>query len=203
MKNTKASQAAEAAFNEVYTQIAELVKKTPAPFIIAIDGKTCAGKSALACWLAAKTGADVFKTEDFYLPQTAQKPEKNTLTEGSVDLERFKREVILPLSKGKEVLYTAYNSIEGKFAETIKKPAKKIAIVKGCYTLHKALCKYYSFKIFMTITPDAQEKRIIKRNGQKAVMLFSKIIIPAEEEFFSNNKVLSKADCVIDSTQLW
>jgi hypothetical protein len=78
-----------------------------------------------------------------------------------------------------------------------------LLIIEGCYSLHPRLMPYYNYKLFITVEPAAQKKRVIKRGGARAWPAFRDIWIPAEEFYFSSYGIAASADYIIDTTSTW
>ena len=151
------------------------------PLIIAIDGRCCAGKTALSAELAKTVNCNIFKTDDFYLPPNLRPAQTTT---GNMDAQRFLDEVLLPLKAGKEVLYKPFNCKTGNFETPIKIPFKKISVIEGCYSLHPLLRDYYTHAFFITISKEAQQARLKKREGERAAV-FNAVWIKKEEEYIA------------------
>jgi uridine kinase len=168
-------------------------------FIIAIDGRCCAGKTTLARCLARKLKANVFHIDDFFLP-----PERRERKiAGHIDIERFKKEVLLPIARGQEATCRAYDCKSGKTKRAAKKPAKNAAIIEGCYSTHPKLVNYYDYKVFLTLSPKAQQRRIILREGFKGFKKFASLWLPEEEKYFRKYRACALADSALDTSDLW
>lgn len=72
-------------------------------WILAIDGNCCAGKSKFAAQLAERFSATVFHMDDFFLRPEQRTAERLAAPGGNVDHERFRAEVLLPLTRGEDV----------------------------------------------------------------------------------------------------
>lgn len=174
-----------------------------APFLVAIDGKCCSGKSTLAAYLGEKLGAPVLHIDDFYLPfayRTAQRMEQ---AGGHIDAERFCQEVLEPVSQGKEILYRPYRPHNDFWEAEQKIPISPIYIVEGSYSLLPLLADFYHYKIFLTVSPSVQLSRLLKREGQEKTEQFLTRWIPAEEKYFEACEVRSYADGAFDTSDCW
>lgn len=204
--------------NEVYKKIAvddktyakyfpafEAVKKLESkdtPVTIAIDGRCASGKSFLAKLLEKSFTCNVFHMDDFFLPFDMKTPERLQEPGGNVHYERFYEEVLTNLQKNEAVTYRPYDCSKGILSEPIHKEFKKLTVIEGSYSLHKALEKAYDYKIFLTINPKVQQERILKRNGEKVLGNFITKWIPMEENYFSTLGIQAKCDLVIDTSEL-
>ncbi len=164
------------------------------PFIIAIDGRCCAGKTTFAARLAGLLGAEVLHIDDFCLPIGQCTARRSRAAAGHVDIERLRDQVLRPAALGQAATYKAYDCQTAKYKRARKIMPGRLIIVEGCYSLHPKLAPYYGLKIFMTIGKAQQKKRLIKRNGPDGYKVFAKKWIPAEERYFKQFKPQNKAD---------
>ncbi len=169
--------------SQAVKKIAEITAQNTAaqkPLIIAIDGRCCAGKTALAREFAKTADCNIFKTDDFYPPFSDRACEEKA----NIDAQRFLDEVILPLKAGREVLYKPFNCKKGDFEEAVKIPFKNISVIEGCYSLHPLLRAYYTHSFFITINKEAQQARLKAREGSRAAV-FNAVWIKKEEDYFA------------------
>lgn len=174
-----------------------------APFLVAIDGKCCSGKSTLAAYLGEKLGAPVLHIDDFYLPfayRTAQRMEQ---AGGHIDAERFCQEVLEPVSQGKEIIYRAYRAHSDTWEPELTIPPHPLYVVEGSYALLPLLEEFYHYKIFLTVDPITQESRLLKREGPEKAAQFLTRWVVAEENYFSACEVRSHADAAFDTSDCW
>ena len=117
-----------------------------------------------------------------------------------MDIERFASEVLIPLSKGKDIAYHPFSCRTGKLSpETVLFPQAPLRIVEGSYSLHPAGCFPYDVKIFLTIPGDVQRARILRRNGETMLRRFEQEWIPLEEKYFQAFDIPSHADVCFNS----
>ena len=171
--------------------------------IIAIDGRCGAGKTTLAQYLKEQTGATVFHMDDFFL-----RPEQRTVARLStpgenVDHERFLSEVLVPLRQGVvELPYQRFDCKTQSLQDVVVIRPGNLCIVEGSYSCHPSLVNIYDYRIFMTVSPDEQMERIIRRNGAEGAKMFESRWIPLEEKYFSVCTVEGQCDCTIDTSKM-
>ena len=151
-------------------------------FVLAIDGRCCAGKSTLAKKLAQETGAALIHADDFFIPM------KNRCAPGFVasinlDEERFQREVLHPLFLGKDLYYGVFDCKTQTIREYISVPAGSSVILEGSYTLYPPFRFAYTHTLFLEISREEQRRRLLLREGARA-KAFLERWIPLEEECF-------------------
>lgn len=155
------------------------------PLLIALDGRCAAGKSTLAAALQAETDCNVVSMDHFFL-----RPEQRTAARlaepgGNVDRERFREEVLLPLSTGEEISYRPYNCHRQELDAPIRLKPGPLAVVEGAYSCHPALWDFYDLRVFLTVSPDEQLRRLRSRNGPDGAAAFQNRWIPLEEKYFA------------------
>ena len=64
--------------------------------IIAIDGRSAAGKTTLAEELLAVTGGDILHMDDFFLPPELRTAQRYSEPGGNIHRERFQEEKFMP-----------------------------------------------------------------------------------------------------------
>ena len=186
-----------------YLSIIEVIEdiiKSNESLIIAIDGRCGSGKSSLSKILSEVFDCNVFHMDDFFLPFNRKTPERLSQPGGNVDYERFKIEVLTPLQNKEDVIYRPYNCSTGNLDESIYVSFKNLTIVEGSYSLHPTLKDAYYYKIFLTVDPNVQKERILKRNGVEMLQNFIDKWIPLEEYYFSELKIKEQCDLVFDTT---
>ena len=101
-----------------------------------------------------------------------------------MDRERFLEEVLIPLSRGEDVLLRRFNCS----TQTIEEPElvrpKKLTVIEGAYSMHPKLAGYYDFSVFLNIAPEYQKTRILKRNTPEFAQRCFDEWIPLEHRYF-------------------
>lgn len=164
------------------------------PFLVAIDGRCASGKTTLAETLGTVFACDVIHMDHFFL-----RPEQRTAaryrTPGeNVDHERFLEEVLTPLRQGTLTAYRPYDCGRQCLGAPIRIRPAAIQIVEGSYACHPALWDAYDLRIFLTVDPETQRRRIEKRNGKAVAAVFREKWIPLEEAYFSAGRIPERCD---------
>lgn len=167
--------------------------------IVAIDGGSASGKTTLAELLEKRyDNLDVFHMDDFFLTPEMRTEQRLNEVGGNVDRERFEKEVLIPLTEGKEVNYRRYICASQEFSAPVTLNPKGIVIVEGAYSMHLALMKYYDFTVFLNIDSESQRKRILKRNSSSLAERFFKEWIPLENIYFDKTDIKNRCDLAIE-----
>ena len=161
------------------------------PFRVAIDGNCAAGKSTLAALLNQVYGCPVIPMDHFFLRPDQRTPERLAEPGGNVDYERFAQEVLRPLLKTGRACYRPYDCGTRMLADPVEVPPAPFWVVEGSYSLHPTLRDGYDLKVFLSVEPEEQLRRIERRNGPAMLERFRHEWIPMEERYFSTYAVRS------------
>ena len=173
--------------------------------VVAIDGNAASGKTTLAAQIAEhfapQCSVNVFHMDDFF-PRLEQRTEERLSQPGeNVDHERFWEEVLLPLRDGRPVItYRPYLCAQQQLGQPVTVEAGRIAIVEGSYACHPSLWQHYDLRIFLSVEPDEQMRRIQKRNGPEKAVQFAQRWIPFEEMYFRAFRVQERCDIRLEGS---
>jgi len=132
---------------------------TPAPVIIAIDGRSGAGKTTLAIELAARLRnhhrVSLFHLEDIY-------PGWNGLTAG---IERYVSTVLTPLSRGDRAVWTSWDWEKHYDGDTRVTLPAEIVIIEGVGAAAAEARPLLSAVIWADSPDDVRRTRALERDG--------------------------------------
>jgi anthranilate synthase component 1/para-aminobenzoate synthetase len=132
---------------------------TPAPVIIAIDGRSGAGKTTLAIELAARLRnhhrVSLFHLEDIY-------PGWNGLTAG---IERYVSTVLTPLSRGDRAVWTSWDWEKHYDGDTRVTLPAEIVIIEGVGAAAADARPLLSAVIWADSPDDVRRTRALDRDG--------------------------------------
>lgn len=169
--------------------------------VIAIDGRSAAGKTSLARELARMTGAGVVHMDDFFLPVRLRTAGRLAEPGGNVHYERFLQEVIPGLRENGAFAYRRFDCHSMQPGELCRVPEAEgdaaLRIVEGAYSCHPIFGEYADLKVFVDVEPDVQLARIERRGGREALEAFRTRWIPLEETYFSACSVREAADIIL------
>lgn len=175
---------------------AELLLKEKEQILIAIDGSCTSGKSTLAAALTEIFDCNLFHMDDFFLRPEQRTRERLSQPGGNVDYERFREEVLLPLKAGKSFSYRPYDCSTGTLQAPVKVNPKRINIIEGSYSQHPCFEDPYDLKIFLKVTAEVREQRIMHRPRFLQKRFFEEWI-PMEQMYFSEFCIEEKADMAV------
>ena len=186
----------EADFRQLTDSIRRLTSRARQT-LVAIDGRCGAGKTTLAARLQAELGGQVLHMDDFFLRPEQRTESRLAQPGGNVDYERFLEEVLLPLTRGQDFIYRPYSCARQQLGTGAAMQAMGLTIVEGSYACHPALREHYDLRLFLTVTPEEQLRRIESRNGPEKAQMFRDRWIPFEEMYFQAFDVQARCDIVI------
>lgn len=152
--------------------------------IVAIDGPCASGKTTLAASLAGILACPVIHMDHFFLRPEQRTPERLLEPGGNLDRERFAEEVLHPLSKGISFAYRPLICRTMTLGEPIEVPASPVILVEGSYSCHPDLRDTYDLRLFSSVDPDEQKRRLLAREGEAKCKVFKEKWIPMENTYF-------------------
>ena len=72
-------------------------------------------------------------------------------------------------------------------------------MVEGAYACHPALWDSYDLRVFLTVKPDEQLRRIRRRSGPEQAAVFRTRWIPLEEQYFAAFSIPQRCDILLHS----
>lgn len=161
------------------------------PLLIAIDGRCASGKStlglALKQELELRTGAkaNLFHMDDFYLRPEQRTEARYLEPGGNVGRERFSAEVLRPLKSSDAFSYRPFDCRTMALSAPVAVPPALFAVIEGSYSLHPDLAGFYDLRVFLSVSPSEQRRRLLLREGESRLRMFEERWIPLEESYFA------------------
>ena len=164
--------------------------------VLAIEGGSASGKTTLAALLERVYDCNVFHMDDFFLRPEQRTPERFAQAGGNIDHERFREEVLLPLSQRQAVQYRRFDCGTFTIAPAVTVEPKKLNIIEGAYSMHPELADLYDFSIYLWVDSDLQHERIKKRNTPEMAQRFFDTWIPMEQKYFKATDTAVRCDMI-------
>lgn len=171
------------------------------PLIIAIDGNCGSGKTSLAKHISELYDCALLHMDDFFLRPEQRTPERYAEPGGNFDRERFFEEVLMPIKAGADVLLRRFSCKQGILLPPLTIGYKPLCIAEGTYSLHPLLDGSYDFKLALRANRAVQLSRLAQRGAD--IEEYKTKWIPLENAYFEGTGVFSRADMVIDTSELF
>lgn len=181
---------------QIIAQIDLLLERNE-PVVVAIDGSCTAGKTTLAGHLAERYDCNLIHMDDFFLRPQQRTAERLGETGGNVDYERFRAEVLEPLGQGKAFSYRPYDCSTGSLKEPVEVMPKQLTIVEGTYSQHPYFGDAYDLRIYLQVSPELRQQRILQRPAFLHRRFFEEWI-PMEQQYFKAFSIGEKSHLALD-----
>jgi len=166
--------------------------------VVALDGMSCAGKTTFARELAEKFSGSVVHMDDFFLPREQFTEKMQALPGGNMDRARFRAEVLTPLEAGRDFAYAPFSCGEQALLPEKVAVDGRLIVVEGAYALLPDWGTYWDLALFLQVSAEEQQGRLLLRNGARGMVPFLKRWIPREEAYFAACRVLARCDGIVD-----
>lgn len=138
------------------------------PIVIAIDGKSGAGKSTFAAALAERTGAALIEGDDFFVGGVdLAGDDPASRARRCIDWKR-QREVLAALRAGRHATYRAFDwqAFNGKLCdEAAQIEPKPIIILEGVYAARRELADLVDLRVLLEAAESVRAERLLLREG--------------------------------------
>ena len=172
--------------------------ETKERIIVALDGMSCSGKTTFAAQLAQKFSGSVVHMDDFFLPADRFTEQMQALPGGNMDRARFQAEVLSPLAAGADFSYAPFSCKEQALLPDRTPVTGRLIVVEGAYALLPAWGRYWDLSLFLQVSQEEQQGRLLLRNGARGMVPFLKRWIPREEAYFAACHVRNRCDEIVD-----
>lgn len=176
------------------------------PFLVAADGRCGSGKTGFSSIVEQLIPGRkrTVHMDDFYLPWEKRALDWMETPAGNMNLERLRREILLPVRSGKPMAYLPVLSgapVPDEYGNPIEIDPDdvELILVEGTYSQHPSLAGYYDYKIFLTCEREEQTRRLQAREGDY-YPTFDRVWRTLEERYFAACGTEKAADLVVDTT---
>ncbi len=169
--------------------------------VVALDGMSCSGKTTWAAELAQRFSGSVVHMDDFFLPRDRFTVEMQSLPGGNMDRHRFRGSVLEPLRAGGDFDYAPFSCAQQALLPDKVTVTGRLIVVEGAYALLPAWGKYYDLALFLEVSQEEQQGRLLLRNGARGMVPFLTRWIPREESYFTACDVRARCDALVDGEE--
>jgi uridine kinase len=142
----------------------------PAPVLVALDGRSAAGKSTLAQQVAARTAALVIDGDDFYRGgddafwRACSPVEKVALV---IDWRR-QRTLLTKLGRGEPARWQPYDweADDGRRGAEVSVGPAAVVILDGAYSARPELADLFALRVLLDVPRPTRRERLLRREGE-------------------------------------
>jgi len=156
--------------------------------VVAVDGRSGAGKTSLAGILRDELAAPVVSLEDLYGGWDG--------LEHGIDL--LVSEVLEPLAAGRVALVPRYDWVAGEWAEPVALDPPEVLIVEGVGAGARRAAAYASVLVWLDATPAVRKKRALDRDGETFAPHWDRWAAQ-EDAMLAREHTPERADVLIDA----
>ena len=153
--------------------------------LITIDGPCGSGKSTLAARLGEVIDAPVLHMDDYVIPHARKTPERLAIPGGNADVERLQTEILLPWLAGEAIVTRPYLCHEDRLGNAVTLQPGHCLILEGTYCNLPVIAQHASLRLFLTVSPQEQQRRLLQRVGPERLQAFNSRWIPLEKAYFA------------------
>jgi len=158
--------------------------------VLAIDGRSGAGKTSLATALSGELGAPVVSLEDLYGGWDG--------LEDGIDL--LVREVLEPLAAGRAPRVPRYDWAARRWAEPVPLDPPELLIAEGAGAGACRAAAFASLLVWLEAPPSVRKKRALDRDGQVFAPHWDQWAAQ-EDALLARERTPERADVVIDGVR--
>lgn len=167
--------------------------RNSAPIIIAVDGRSGAGKTTIAVELAAllrrHRPVSLFHLEEIY-------PGWNGLADG---VERYIETVLQPLHSGATATWTEWDWVARNDGASRTTPVTPVVVVEGVGSSHGRAAEFLDAIIWVDAPSTARKTRALERDGDTYAPFWD-MWAKQEERLLEEPATRAAADVVVDGT---
>lgn len=82
--------------------------------------------------------------------------------------------------------------------DTVEVEPKTVSFIEGAYSMHPELAGAYDLTVFLSVSPELQHERIMRRNGERSRDFFERWI-PFEEKYFREMDVPARCGLIFEA----
>lgn len=155
--------------------------------VLAIDGRSGAGKTRLAAELHGGLGAPVVALEDLYGGWDG--------LENGID--RLVSEVLVPLAAGRTAWVPRYDWVARNWAERVRLDPPALLIVEGVGAGARRAARYESLVVWLEAPLSVRQQRALERDGETFIPHWDRWAAQ-EEAMLARERTPERAHVVID-----
>ncbi len=152
------------------------------PLLVGIGGHGGAGKTTLARMIPA---AVVVSTDEFWDGE-------------AFDIERLRREVVEPLSSGRQASFSSFDWAAGEPRGSRTVVPTGVVVIEGVCALHRLLRDAYAVRVWVEAPYELRLARGVARDGEAARSTWVDVWMPSEDRYVADDDPIPSAHVVVD-----
>jgi para-aminobenzoate synthetase len=193
----------------VVADVRRLMTGRARPLLVAFDGASGTGKSTLAALVAARLGATLVPSDDFFSAQLtdadwdARSPAERATD--AIDWRRLRAEALEPLLAGRPARWFPFDFSAGArpdgtygfstWAE-VREP-KPVVVVEGAYSCRPELADLIDWSVLVDVPVEVRRRRLARREDARFLAAWHARWDAAEHWYFSHVRPESAFDRVV------
>ncbi|MFC6569133.1 dephospho-CoA kinase [Actinoplanes utahensis] len=161
------------------------------PRVIAVEGRSGAGKTTIARAVGERLGAPVLHMDDLY-------PGWDGLRDGVRVLHDW---VLVPLAAGRPAVWRRWDWAAGEYTGEHRVPDSDRVVVEGVGSGGRVLRPYLAGVVWIECPTPERKRRALDRDGQTYAPHWSRWA-RQEDAFYASDQVRETADLIIDNGAL-
>ncbi|MET0695553.1 MAG: NTP transferase domain-containing protein [Propionibacteriaceae bacterium] len=180
------------------------------PVVVALDGRSGAGKTTLAAGLSLVRPATVVEGDDFYGGRqiagldffARERLPDAEVADLVIDWRRLRREALEPLSGGNAARFARYDwdSDDGRMGAEVGLVAADLVVVEGVYSARPELSDLVDLAVCVEVDPSVRQRRLSLRADDDDPHLVS-FWERGESFYFAEVRPVESFDLVVGSTE--
>jgi para-aminobenzoate synthetase len=198
-----------ASANVVVADVRQLLTGRGRPLLVAIDGASGSGKSMLAALVAARLGAVLVPSDDFFSAHLtdadwdARNPAERAAA--AIDWRRLRAEALGPLLAGLPARWYPFDFSPGTRPDgtygfstraEVREP-KPVVLVEGAYACRPELADLHDWSVLVSAPLEVRHRRLARRENPRFLAAWHARWDAAEQWYFSRVRPESAFDRVV------
>jgi uridine kinase len=181
------------------------------PVVVAIDGRSGAGKSTVAQAIARVISVVIVSSDDFFAAAVTnaewdrRTPEHRAAD--AIDWRRLKREALEPLRRSRSARWYAFDFLAGPRPDgtyplqttPTEVAPKPVVLLEGAYSSRPELADVLDLRVLVEAASSTREARLAAREASDFLRQWHARWDPAEEYYFRHVRPASEFDVVVQT----
>jgi uridine kinase len=182
--------------------VARARDRSDRPVLVALDGRSGAGKSTVANRLVSLLDARLVSGDDFYAGGTDAEWGARSASERlerAFDWRRMRAEALEPLLAGQSASWLSFNwqSWEGLSDEVVACEAGPVIVLDVVYSGRPELSDLVDIAVLLTLDDRERRARLVSREGAPYMARWQALWESAEDYYFSSVRKPDSFDAII------